>query len=187
MGRREEMVKLAESMMLENVKLILKNEDNNFILVTNNDSDVKTFEFSNSSEFISLMNIVEEPIRLTEVLTRISNEKELQLIHQLNAYMFIQLMHQNILYGVLCLGKKLTKTKFSAEDITLLRVLSDQITIALVNIELYNERFEKQRIIEELAVAHEIQRMLLPHEIPQGSNFEISAINIFSKEVILYT
>jgi sigma-B regulation protein RsbU (phosphoserine phosphatase) len=55
--------------------------------------------------------------------------------------------------------------------------------VTLENIELYHERLERQRINEEIAVSREIQRMLLPHEIPQGNNFEISAINLPSKEV----
>jgi len=53
----------------------------------------------------------------------------------------------------------------------------------LENIELYEEKMVKQRMEEEISVAREIQQMLLPNSLPTGKNFEISAMNIPSKEV----
>jgi len=171
---------LTESMMLENVLFILKDNNNNFSVENSYDQHI---EFSTNSEFITLMREIEEPVRAEDIINKIQNEKELSLLHQLNSYMFIPLIHHGDFSGIFSLGRKLTKSKFSTEDITLLRLLSDQISVALENIELYKDRLEKQRIDEEISVAREIQRMLLPHEIPQGRNFEISAMNIPSKEV----
>ena len=171
---------LSEAMLLENASLILKDDDSNYIIESNSDS---AKIFAKDSEFISLINSIEDPITIQEITSRINSKQELQLIQSLNAYIFFPLSHHGELGGILCVGKKLTTTKFSAEDITMLRVLSDQMTITLENVQLYKERYEQQRLAEELSVAREIQRMLLPHEVPQGNNFEISAINIFSKEV----
>jgi sigma-B regulation protein RsbU (phosphoserine phosphatase) len=97
--------------------------------------------------------------------------------------LLIPLAHRGDLNGILCLGNKLTRTSFSAEDARLLNVLSDQIAIALENIDLYQAKLEKQHIEKEISVAREIQKMLLPYVIPMGKNFEISAMNIPSKEV----
>jgi phosphoserine phosphatase RsbU/P len=76
-----------------------------------------------------------------------------------------------------------TKTNFSTEDMTLLSVLSNQIAIAMENARLYNETIEKQRIEEDLQLAREIQRNLLPRFRPQGKRFELAGFNLPSREV----
>ncbi len=175
---REKIIQtLKDAMMLESVHLLLKNKDNHFVFNSH------TERLSAKNEFIFLMSGLSDHITIDEVLGRIQNEDAFQAIHALNASLFFPISHHNTLQGVLCLGRKLTREKFSAEDLTSLRVLSDQIAIALENTELYKEKLEKQRIDEEISVTREIQKMLLPHEIPQGRNFEIAAMNISSKEV----
>jgi len=171
---------LTDSMMLENANLIINKQQDHFVASL---QDETKLNFYRDTQFIQLMRKIDEPIQLNEVLSRLSDYREIQSVRSLNTFLFIPLSHHNKLTGILCLGKKLSGAKYSADDLTMLSVLSDQITIALENIELYEERLEKQRIDEELSVAREIQRMLLPHEIPQGNNFEISAVNIFSKQV----
>ena len=48
---------------------------------------------------------------------------------------------------------------------------------------LHEERLEQERIREELTVAREIQQTLLPDRFPRGPSFEISAINLPSREI----
>jgi len=175
---------LTETMMLENIRLLLKNKAYLFVadFAPNPDRQM-TIEFTEQGEFISMLKMIAEPIKVEEVLTRVTNEHERKKLYLLNSTIFSPLIHHGEISGVLCLGKKLSKAKFSAEDLTMLRVLSDQIAIALENIELYEQKLEKQIIEEEISVSREIQRMLLPHDIPQGRNFELSAINLSSKAV----
>jgi sigma-B regulation protein RsbU (phosphoserine phosphatase) len=65
----------------------------------------------------------------------------------------------------------------------LLSVLTGQIAIAVENARLYNETIEKQRIEEDLRLAHEIQKNLLPRFRPQGKHFELAGFNLPSREV----
>ena len=174
---------LSESMMLTNVKLILRNDEGIFCVEGQTDDVHNPVKFSPKSEFISLMNFMGDYIGLEDLISRIQHEREIKLIRSLDVVLFIPFSHHNVLTGILCLGKKLTKTRFSAEDLMLLRVLSDQIAVALENAELMKEKLEKQRIDEEISVTREIQKMLLPHEIPVGENFELSAINLPSRIV----
>lgn len=174
---------LTESMMLENVHLIIENKAGDFEVSCEKEGKIQHHKFSRRGEFIDLMRKISRPIGYEEILTHVSVSHESELLNKLSCYLLIPLSHRGDLNGVLCLGNKLSRTSFSAEDATLLNVLSDQIAIALENIELYEERLERQHIQKEIAVARDIQKMLLPYQIPSGKNFEISAMNIPSKEV----
>ncbi|HZY10288.1 MAG TPA: PP2C family protein-serine/threonine phosphatase, partial [Bacteroidota bacterium] len=55
--------------------------------------------------------------------------------------------------------------------------------ISLENARLFKEAIEKQRMEDELTIAKEIQRGLLPAKLPQIRHFDISATNISSKQV----
>ena len=174
---------LAESMMLENVHIITGNTERNYEVEYVLNNDIQKFIFFKNSDFINFMRNAEAPIGYDEISAQVTDEDEIEFLNKLNCYLLIPLSHRGDLNGVLCLGNKLTRTSFSAEDAALLNVLSDQIAIALENIELYKEKLVKQRIEEEISVAREIQQMLLPSHLPKGNNFEISAMNIPSKKV----
>ena len=48
---------------------------------------------------------------------------------------------------------------------------------------LFKEALEKQKLEEDLEIAHDIQKNLLPHKIPQFTNFNVVANTVFSKQV----
>lgn len=174
---------LTENMMLENVHLIIETKSGDFEVRCERDGKIHHHKFARRSEFIGLMKKIARPIGFDEIAVQVTTQSERELLNKLNCYLLIPLSHRGDLHGVLCLGNKLTRTSFSAEDATLLNVLSDQIAIALENIGLYEEKLDRQQIQKEITVARDIQKMLLPYQIPRGKNFEISALNIPSKEV----
>jgi sigma-B regulation protein RsbU (phosphoserine phosphatase) len=51
------------------------------------------------------------------------------------------------------------------------------------NRRLFREALEKHKMEEELDIAREIQRNLLPQKFPSLSNFDIAAVNVSSKQV----
>jgi sigma-B regulation protein RsbU (phosphoserine phosphatase) len=73
------------------------------------------------------------------------------------------------------LSKKITRFRYSYEDITLLDVLANQMVVAMDNARLYQESLEKQRLEEELGLARQIQMDLLPKSCPRSESFEFSA------------
>ena len=109
-----------------------------------------------------------------------STEEPLQ---GLNPYLLIPLKQRQELVGVITLGRKLADTGFNSEELTLLAVLASQVAVAVENAWLHEERLEQERIREELAVAREIQQTLLPERFPRGPAFEVSAINLPSREI----
>jgi len=173
---------LITAMSLEKLYLLI--ESSTGIFTAQPDANQSTpITFDHSNEFIRLMATLEEPVNLSQMLLHLTDEAEVERVKHLQAHLFVPLIHRGELEGVLCLGKKKINTGFTNEDRTLLSILSTQIAIALENSKLYQEKLEKQRIDEEISLAREIQRMLLPQQIPQGKSFKISAINIPSKEV----
>jgi len=149
-------------------------------LPANNEIELR---FEPNGQFISLMAHMEAPVEETDVLDKINLPAERQNLAHLRARLFLPLMHRDELIGVLTVGKKITERRFSYEDMTLLSLLSTQIAIAFENTRLYQERLTKQRLDEELHLAREIQRLLLPRQTPRNEHFEIAAINFPSHEV----
>lgn len=111
------------------------------------------------------------------------NAKIRKRLLNMKAEVFIPLRHQNQLIGYILLGKKITGTKFTENDLEFLTTLVSQAVISLENARLFRETLEKQRIEQELQVAKNIQKKLLPREIPQADNYDFWGVNISSKEV----
>lgn len=85
--------------------------------------------------------------------------------------------------GLLMLGRKVTGLSYTAEEISLLTTLANQVGVALQNASLYRQSLDKAVMEEELALARKIQERLLPAAIPSVFPFEISAVNVPSKQV----
>lgn len=84
--------------------------------------------------------------------------------------------------GVLqCLNKKVGQ--FQEGDVQFLRAFANHIAVAIQNARLYQEALERKRLEEELQVAAEIQKHLLPEKWPQLRQYEIFAFQRPSKFV----
>ncbi|MBK7257587.1 MAG: SpoIIE family protein phosphatase [Ignavibacteriae bacterium] len=85
--------------------------------------------------------------------------------------------------GVLLLGEKLNREPFTPADFEFLSALSSLAIIALENARLFQQAIEKQKMEDELAIAREIQKGLLPSILPALPGFELAAANFSSKQV----
>jgi phosphoserine phosphatase RsbU/P len=85
--------------------------------------------------------------------------------------------------GIVLLGEKLTREPFSDADLEFLSSLVNLASISLENARLFREAIEKQRMEDELLIARDIQKGLLPDVIPQIAGCDIAATNISSKQV----
>jgi sigma-B regulation protein RsbU (phosphoserine phosphatase) len=85
--------------------------------------------------------------------------------------------------GLILLGERLSREPFSDSDREFLSSLGTLAMIALDNARLFQQAIEKQKLEDELIIAREIQKGLLPSVIPTVPGFEIAAANISSKQV----
>ena len=170
---------LKEAMSLRDVTLLLPNSDGTFSAQKRGGH----LFFKPDDEWIRLLKEESEAIGFDELTLRSRETKALEELKALSAYLLIPFIHRNNLVGILILGEKASKTPFTAEDMTILSVLSNQAAIALENAGLYQETLEKQRMEEELGLAREIQKNLLPTLVPMDERFELLGYNLPSKEV----
>ncbi len=85
--------------------------------------------------------------------------------------------------GLIILGKRVNDLEFTDADIEFIFSVGSLAIISMENRRLFQEALEKQKLEEELDLAREIQRNLLPQKIPAYNNFEIAAVNLSSKQV----
>jgi len=85
--------------------------------------------------------------------------------------------------GLIALGRKITETRYTAVEISLLQTLTNQTSVAITNALLYRESLAKRLLEEELAVARRIQQQFLPSRLPSGARFGLAAHASPSKQV----
>ena len=93
------------------------------------------------------------------------------------------ILHEESCIGVLLIGNQSQNRRYSSEELSLLDMLTTQISSALVKIDLLKEVVEKKVLEEELNIARAIQLNLLPSAPPVLENYEISALSLSSKQV----
>ncbi|MCU0412594.1 MAG: SpoIIE family protein phosphatase, partial [Bacteroidetes bacterium] len=82
------------------------------------------------------------------------------------------------LVGFINVGPKMSGRLYSTEDVNLLSTVAAQAAIAIENARLHRSEREKERIQEELALAREIQRGLLPKANPVISGLDVSGVTL---------
>lgn len=90
---------------------------------------------------------------------------------------------QNQVKGAVLLGEKLRGGEYAKADLEFLYSMANLAIISIENARLFRAAIEKQRLEDELAIAREIQQGLLPRSLPAIPGFDISAVNISSKQV----
>ena len=128
---------------------------------------------------------------LTRVKTAVSVEEMIvtgvadprPVLSALNLKVIVPMELQGQTKGVLLLGEKLNREPFTQADFEFLSALSSLAIISLENARLFQEAIEKQRLEDELVIAREIQKGLLPSVLPSLPGLEIGAANFSSKQV----
>jgi sigma-B regulation protein RsbU (phosphoserine phosphatase) len=80
--------------------------------------------------------------------------------------------------GVLAVANGAHGTPFSQSDFVVFKSIAEQSAFALYNAIVYSEANEKKRLDHDLAIARDIQRILLPADAPAVTGFEIYGINV---------
>jgi len=112
------------------------------------------------------------------------NEREARLrLEELRIEVLVPLQLQGETKGMIGLGERLNGEKYGETDLEFLSSLANLAIISLENARLFHEAIEKQRLEDELLIAKEIQRGLLPKSLPKIPRFTLAATNISSKQV----
>lgn len=95
----------------------------------------------------------------------------------------LPLRQQGETCGVLCLGPKMTGQAYQADEVEFLYSLGNLALVSIQNVDLIEERIEKERLEKEMRLAREIQEGLLPRTIPTVPGAEVAALALPSREV----
>ncbi|HQV32225.1 MAG TPA: SpoIIE family protein phosphatase [Calditrichia bacterium] len=95
----------------------------------------------------------------------------------------IPMRHQEKLLGFILLGPKMSGPNYEDDDLDFLTTLVGQAVISLENARLFQETLEKQRLEEELNLARNIQKKLLPKSLPKIAGYDIDGMNSPSRQV----
>lgn len=85
--------------------------------------------------------------------------------------------------GVLQAINKIGGEYFLEGDVKILSSLANQVAIAVENARLYEEIKEKERLEEDLKIAHQIQTAFLPKDMPKLEGFDIFGECVPAREV----
>jgi len=85
--------------------------------------------------------------------------------------------------GLITLGRRINNLDYTDTDIEFIFSVGSLAIISMENRRLFREALEKQKMEEELDLARDIQRNLLPQKIPSYNNFDLAAVNVSSKQV----
>ena len=97
--------------------------------------------------------------------------------------MLCPLIHGDQNLGVLAIARGPGVEPFAHGDFQIFKAISEQSAFALYNAIIFSEAAEKKRLDQDLQVAYEIQRILLPANSPDIDGFQISGINIPARQV----
>jgi serine phosphatase RsbU (regulator of sigma subunit) len=107
---------------------------------------------------------------------------EARTLKNIGTLLIAPLSRHGEITGLLCVTKR-KPFEFDRDMVNVLHAFADMVSIALENSSLIRESIEKERMERELQVAHEMQRSLLPQDLPSSPRFEIAAHSIPAYEV----
>jgi serine phosphatase RsbU (regulator of sigma subunit) len=100
-------------------------------------------------------------------------ERLLHLFDRLNAQLIFPFITHDKMSGFVSLGKIKSGRQYNISDIEILRIIANHLAIAMENIHLFQDKIERQKLEEELKIAGEIQKRMLPDASPHTKYFYI--------------
>ncbi|MEA3560732.1 MAG: GAF domain-containing SpoIIE family protein phosphatase [Candidatus Omnitrophota bacterium] len=85
--------------------------------------------------------------------------------------------------GILQAINPLDRTMFSEEDTDLFTAFASQAAVAITNARMHRDILEKQKVEQELAIAHKIQQSFLPAGYPKVEGISLYARSIPAREI----
>lgn len=108
--------------------------------------------------------------------------KHLPRIKQAGSILIIPLLAHDNVIGILYATKDISYG-FDHDDVDILIGFADQVTIAIENARLIERSMEKERLQRELLLAQEMQKRLLPQQLPTFTTVDMKAVSSPALEV----
>ena len=134
------------------------------------------------AELLNTLAQVKAPVLVSDFFVRGSVDPR-PVLESLGLAVVVPMQLQGEPKGIMVLGGRLNKDQFTPADLEFLASLANLAIISLENARLFKEALEKQKMENELMIARDIQKGLLPSVLPTIEGVDIAASNISSKQV----
>jgi sigma-B regulation protein RsbU (phosphoserine phosphatase) len=124
-----------------------------------------------------------EPLLVTDAQADPRVPRHASALGDVHSIILCPLRVRGRVLGVFVVVNKLGEAIFDSRDMALLQALADQAAVTLDLVKLYDVLAEQQRLDQELEVAREFQRMLLPDRFPDLPGYELFAVSEAAKIV----
>jgi sigma-B regulation protein RsbU (phosphoserine phosphatase) len=165
-------------MMVNRCLIFLKIGDSMTLKLNKGYQSEQDLHITTEAEFLNELLALEAPLILSE-----SEHPLTAKFKKLAIAIVVPMRIQNETKGVIALGDKITRNKFVKEELDFLTTLGNLSVISIENARLFEETLEKQRMEEELLIARDIQKRLLPDSCLTIPNYDVASINIPSRQV----
>ena len=151
------------------------------VLFENNEPEILDSKFDNQMliSFIKKYGLQ----RITDSIKKEVLLEKYSALCELGVELIVPMQLQNKTRGIILLGSRAGNREFNSSDIEYIYSVGNLAIISLENNRLFLEALEKQKMEEDLLIARDIQRNLLPHSIPEYEKYDIAALNVSSKQV----
>jgi len=165
------------------VYLLMPDPKGDLLVLGHDGCTPPVLRFSRSGTVAAKLQALESTARAEEVESALKEAAPLEAWRSLHAAGVSPLKSGGIFHGALVLGPNGQRRPYSDREWILFEAVSLQVAAALGNLRRSGPGSVDGQLNRELLVARQIQRMLLPGEIPSSSSYEISALNIPSSQV----
>ncbi|MBS1493799.1 MAG: PP2C family protein-serine/threonine phosphatase [Bacteroidetes bacterium] len=142
-------------------------EDKLYLMKENKNVNLEDFD-------VEILNTMNKPYMIRE-----ENDNEfLDSLYKKHYELIIPTVNDGKTDNIIILGKKLTPKPYSESDLEFLESIVNLSVMSIENSMLFDEFLDKKKIESELRIAREIQIALLPKNIPQVKDYDITATNI---------
>ena len=154
-----------------------------FAVITFEEGELKILESKISNQDLEKILKEYDLKNLNNSLNKEQIQKEYPELDKLKIELVIPMQIQGKTKGLILLGKRISNQHYTQDDVEFISSVASLAIISLENQRLFLEALEKQKIEEELEIAHDIQRNLLPQTTPSFSHFDVAAENLSSRQV----
>jgi len=118
-----------------------------------------------------------EPLLVTDAKTDPRVPHHASMLSEVDTIMLCPLRVREEVLGVLVVVNKQGEEQFNDRNVALLQVLADQAAVTTDLVKLYDVLSKQKRLEQELKVAYEFQKMLLPRKFPCLPGYELHAMS----------
>jgi sigma-B regulation protein RsbU (phosphoserine phosphatase) len=172
--------------MLINKCIILVERDGriNLVVAKGVQDAIKEIDYSACKPaLLGMFAAGQNHVKLGDLEPDPGHEEPCKILREGGIEYLIPMLSKDRVRGLIGIGNKINGQEVSSDELEFLETLGNETMISIENAQLVEEMLEKQRMEDELMIARDMQKQLLPQTLPDIPGIEIIGRNVSSREV----